>query len=148
MSLDGIYDHMNIFAKIVRGDAQAVKIHEDADTLSFMDIFPQSPGHCLVIPKNIHARNLLDFPPEKLGVLFRRVQLVSAAVVKALRPDGVTIMQFNGAPAGQTVFHLHVHILPRYTEHELKRHGPGGGQMANMDDLREQAKQIAAALEG
>ena len=144
MSLTGAYEGGNIFAKIIRGEMPCVKVYEDNEVISFMDIFPQSQGHCLVVPKKVEARNLLDFPPERLGPLFQRVQKVAAGVVKALNPDGVIVTQFNGAPAGQTVFHLHVHIIPRYGNLPLERHH--GGKMADTDVLREQAARIAAAM--
>jgi histidine triad (HIT) family protein len=145
MSLTGVYEGGNIFAKIIRGEMPCVKVYEDDEVISFMDIFPQSQGHCLVVPKNVEARNLLDFPPERLGPLFQRVQKVAAGVVKALNPDGVIVTQFNGAPAGQTVFHLHVHIIPRYGNLPLERHH--GGKTADTDVLREQAARIAAAMD-
>jgi histidine triad (HIT) family protein len=145
MSLVGEYDGGNIFAKILRGEAPCVKIFENDDVLAFMDIFPQSQGHCLVVPKNVHARNLTDFPPERLGALFGAVQKLTQAVIKALKPDGVVVTQYNGAPAGQTIFHLHVHVIPRYSNLPLQPHH--GGKPADMDNLREQASRIAAALE-
>ena len=144
MSLVGEYDGGNIFAKILRGEAPCVKIFEDDDVLAFMDIFPQSQGHCLVIPKNTHARNLTDFAPERLGVLFAAVQKLTKAVIKALNPDGVVVTQYNGAPSGQTIFHLHVHVIPRYSNLPLQPHH--GGKPADMAVLREQAERIAAAL--
>jgi histidine triad (HIT) family protein len=144
MSLVGDYDGNNIFAKILRGEAACVKIFEDDEVLAFMDIFPQSQGHCLVVPKNTTARNLTDFPTERLGALFAATQKLTKAVIKALNPDGVIVTQFNGAPAGQTIFHLHVHIIPRYDNLPLQRHH--GGKPADMDTLREQASRIAAAL--
>jgi histidine triad (HIT) family protein len=144
MSLTGTYDGNNIFAKILRREAPCVKIYEDADVLAFMDIFPQSQGHCLVIPKNTEARNLLEFDPVRLGALFGAAQKLTRAVAKALTPDGVIVTQFNGAPAGQTIFHLHVHIIPRYDNLPLQAHHQG--KMADMDVLREQAAKIAAAL--
>ena len=144
MSLAGEYDGGNIFAKILRGEAPCVRIFEDNEVLAFMDIFPQSQGHCLVVPKNTTARNLTDFPPERLGVLFAAVQKLTSATIKALKPDGVIVTQFNGAPAGQTIFHLHVHIIPRYENLPLQRHH--GGKPADLDVLRDQATRIAAAL--
>ncbi|MEQ1608071.1 MAG: HIT family protein [Hyphomonadaceae bacterium] len=144
MSLVGEYDGGNIFAKILRGEAPCVKIFEDDGVLAFMDIFPQSQGHCLVIPKNTAARNITDFQPERLGVLFAGVQKLTNAVITALTPDGVVVAQYNGAPAGQTIFHLHVHVIPRYTNLPLQPHH--GGKPADIDVLREQAKRIAAAL--
>jgi len=144
MSLAGEYDGANIFAKILRGEMPCVKIFEDDNVLAFMDIFPQSQGHCLVIPKDTTARNLLEFPADRLGTLFAAVQKLSAAVVKALNCDGVIVTQFNGAPAGQTVFHLHVHVIPRYANLPLQPHH--GGKPADMAVLRDQAARIAAAL--
>jgi histidine triad (HIT) family protein len=144
MSLAGQYDSGNIFAKILRDDAPCAKIFEDAETIAFMDIFPQSPGHCLVIPKNTTARNLTDFAPERLGPLFTSVQKLTNAVIKSLKPDGVVVTQFNGAPAGQTIFHLHVHVIPRYENLPLQKHHQG--KMADMETLREQAARIASAL--
>ncbi len=144
MSLVGEYDGSNIFAKILRGEAPCVKIFEDDEVLAFMDIFPQSQGHCLVMPKNATARNITDFPPERLGVLFAAVQKLTKGVIKALNPDGVVVTQYNGAPAGQTIFYLHVHVIPRYANLPLQPHH--GGKPADMDVLREQAKRIAAAL--
>jgi len=144
MSLDGAYDDQNIFAKIVRGDAPAVKIYEDHVVLAFMDVFPQSRGHCLVVSKTSRARNLLDVEPEVLCTLMTEVQRVARAVVAALKPDGVVITQFNGAPAGQTVFHLHVHIIPRWADQPLKGHSHG--QMADMGELKVLAEQIAARI--
>ena len=144
MSLAGDYDSANIFAKILRGEAPCVKIFENDNVLAFMDIFPQSQGHCLVIPKNVTSRNLTDFPTEKLGACFAAVQKLTRAVIRALACDGVIITQFNGAPAGQTVFHLHVHVIPRYANLPLQPHS--GGKPAGTSVLREQAARIAAAL--
>ncbi len=145
MSLDGAYEDDNIFAKILRGEIPCHRIMEDDAVLAFMDAFPQSPGHCLVVPKS-PARNLFDIAPDALSALITRVQTVGAAVRSALDPDGVVIMQFNGAPAGQTVFHLHFHIIPRYDG----RNFAGHGQSSRGDDaeLAEQARKIAAALRG
>ena len=144
MSLSGQYDDNNIFAKIIRGEAPAVKVYEDEAVLAFMDVFPQSKGHCLVISKTDKARNLLEIDPQALGSVMGTVQTLAKAVATALNPDGVVITQFNGAPAGQTVFHLHVHIIPRYANLPLQPHH--GGKPADIDVLREQAARIAAAL--
>ena len=114
MTLHADYDPDNIFAKILRGEMPSVKIYEDEVALAFMDVFPQSDGHTLVIPKQVQARNLLDMPSEALGAYMARVQHVARAVEQGLQPDGLVVTQFNGAPAGQTVFHLHFHIIPRW----------------------------------
>ncbi len=144
MSLNGAYDDANIFAKIIRGEMPAVKVFEDEVALSFLDIFPQSRGHTLVIPKRVRARNFLELPTEQVGPLMLRVQRVAHAVNVAMKPDGVTLLQFNGAPAGQTVFHLHFHIIPRYEGEPLVGHGQAPKADAAL--LKAQADQIAAAL--
>ena len=143
MSLDGAYDPGNIFAKILRGEMPSVRVFEDQHVYAFMDVFPQARGHTLVIPKDAQARNLLEEAPEVLSVLILGVQRVTRAVRAALRPDGIVITQFNGAPAGQTVFHLHFHIIPRWTGVELGRHGSG---MADKAELEALAAQIAAHI--
>lgn len=144
MTLHDTYDPSNIFAKILRGEMPAVKVYEDDVALAFMDVFPQSEGHTLVVPKGVEARNLLDMPPEKLGPYMRVVQKVTQAVGAALTPDGIVVTQFNGAPAGQTVYHLHFHIIPRTEGEALGRHG--GGSMADMGELEKLAEKIRAAL--
>lgn len=144
MSLHGNYDDQNIFAKILRGEMPCVKVYEDENILSFMDVFPQSDGHTLVIPK-APSRNLLETNAKDIGRLFGSVQRIAKAVETALKPDGIVITQFNGAPAGQTVFHTHVHIIPRYEGTSLGAHG-GAGDMADMDKLQELAAKISAEL--
>ncbi|GGL41653.1 hydrolase [Caulobacter rhizosphaerae] len=143
MSLHGTYDADNIFAKIIRGEVPAAKVFEDDQVLAFMDVFPQSRGHVLVISKTSQARNLLEAETKTLGRLIGAVQKVTQAVTTALKPDGVVVTQFNGAPAGQTIFHLHFHIIPRYEGEALGRHGEG---MADAEELRRLAEKIAAAL--
>lgn len=144
MSLHGTYDDQNIFSKILRGEMPCVKVYEDDNILSFMDVFPQSDGHTLVIPK-APSRNLLETNAKDIGRLFGSVQRIAKAVETALKPDGIVITQFNGAPAGQTVFHTHVHIIPRYDDKALGAHGDAG-TMADMDALKALAEKISAAL--
>jgi len=144
MSLDGTYDDGNIFAKILRGEAPAVRVFEDDHILAFMDVFPQSKGHILVIPKHSTARNLLEEHPQTLSGLILGVQRVARAVQAALKPDGLMISQFNGAPAGQSVFHLHFHIIPRWEGVPMRGHGTGG--MADTAELKVIAEQIAAQI--
>ncbi|MBV5259380.1 HIT family protein [Synechococcus moorigangaii CMS01] len=143
MSLDGRYDDQNIFAKILRGEAPAVKIHEDEHTLAIMDVFPQAPGHVLVIPKE-PARNLFELSEEAAEKSILAVKTVAAAVRRALEPDGVFVAQFNGAPAGQTVFHIHFHIIPRREGEEIAGHGKA--KMADMPELEALAEKIRAAM--
>ena len=144
MSLDGTYDAGNIFAKILRGEAPAARVFEDDHVLSFMDVFPQAKGHTLVIPKHSAARNLLDEEPQVLSTVILGVQRVARAVRAALDPDGLAITQFNGAAAGQTVHHLHFHIIPRWEGVALGRHA--GGAMADPAELKTLAEQIAAKI--
>lgn len=144
MSLEGVYDTDNIFAKIVRGEANCAKVFEDADTLAFMDLFPQGRGHTLVIHKRARARNLLDADLADVGRIMATTQKIGRAIVKALRPDGLTVMQFNGEAAGQTIFHLHVHLIPRWAGTPLGRHAGG---VADSAELAALAGKIAAAVE-
>jgi histidine triad (HIT) family protein len=143
MSLDGTYDDANIFARILRGEIPAARVFEDEHVLAFMDAFPQARGHTLVIPKGSQARNLLEEEPQRLSHLILGVQRVARAVRAALQPDGLVITQFNGEAAGQTVYHLHVHIIPRSQGAAVGRHGGG---MADPEELKALAAQIAAQI--
>jgi histidine triad (HIT) family protein len=143
MSLDTAYDNNNIFAKILRGEMPCWKVYEDDHALAFLDIFPQGAGHTLVIPK-IAATNLLTFPAQALGPYMASVQKVAMGVRKAFLADGVTIFQFNGAAGGQTVFHLHVHIIPRIEGVSLSGHGKSG--MADNATLGAHRDAIVVAL--
>lgn len=143
MSLHGDYDDQNIFAKIIRGEAPCVKLFEDEAVIAFMDVFPQSRGHCLVVPKEA-ARNLLELSEDSAAKAMTQVKRLAGAVEAALHPDGVTVVQFNGAPAGQTVFHIHIHVIPQFEGQALKGHGQAG--MADTGDLEAIAKLIRAKL--
>ncbi|ACT59680.1 HIT family protein [Hirschia baltica] len=144
MSLHGTYDNDNIFAKILRGEIPSVKVYEDDVALAFMDAFPQADGHTLVIPKGVTARNFLEMPQEKLGPYMERVQKVAQAVERALAPDGIILTQFNGEAAGQTVYHLHFHIIPRREGKSIGTHA--AGTMADMGELETIATEIRAEL--
>lgn len=145
MSLNGAYDPDNIFARILRGEIPSTRVWEDDHVLAFMDVFPQSEGHVLVIDKASTARNLLEIEPEALARLTAAVQRTAKAVVQALNPDGFSIMQYNGDAGGQTVFHLHFHIVPRWADRPMKGHGHA--PMADPETLRALADRIAAALD-
>jgi histidine triad (HIT) family protein len=136
------YDPANIFGKIIRGEIPAHKVFEDSDVLVMMDIFPQSKGHTLVIPK-AESRNLFDADPAVLAKAMAQVQRVANAVHRVMKADGIRVAQFNEASAGQSVFHLHFHVIPAYDGVELGRHGQGKADDA---ELAAQAKAIAAAL--
>ncbi|GBU16528.1 MULTISPECIES: HIT family protein [Methylobacterium] len=137
------YDPGNIFAKILRGEIPAQTVYEDADTLAFMDVMPQGEGHTLVIPK-APARGLLDADPASLAAVTATLQRVGRAVKAAFDADGLTVFQYNEPAGGQTVFHLHFHIVPRREGVPLKRHEGG---MADPEVLAKHAARIRAALE-
>ncbi|MCB4456391.1 HIT family protein [Leisingera sp. McT4-56] len=135
------YDPDNIFAKLLRGEIPSTRVFEDDDTLAFMDIMPRADGHLLVIPKSA-CRNILDASPAQLAAVMQTVQKLSQAVIKALGADGVTVQQFNEAAGGQEVFHLHMHVLPRFEGDRLRP----PGKMGDMDLIQAQAEKIRAAL--
>ena len=136
------YDTNNIFAKILRGEAPCTRVYEDDVSLAFMDIMPRAEGHLLVIPKTA-ARNILDMPPKELALFMPSVQKVAIAARAAMAADGLSVLQFNERAGGQVVFHLHFHILPRWTGIELR---PPGGPIAKGEALAANAAKIAAAL--
>lgn len=143
MSLFGPYDPQNLFAKIIRGDLPCAKVFEDDHALAFLDLYPQAQGHTLVLPKS-PARTILDVDEQVLSHLIVRVQRIARGVREALQSDGVTMMQFNGSAGGQTVFHLHFHIIPRWEGQSLMDHRIGG--QADPDDLAKLAERIRATL--
>jgi histidine triad (HIT) family protein len=136
------YDDNNVFAKILRGEIPCHKVYEDEATLAFMDVMPQVDGHTLVIPK-APSRNLLDADPEVFGALMSSVQKVANGVRRAFDADGILIKQFNEPAAGQTVFHLHFHVLPRSAGTELRPHG---NKMAEHALLARHAELIREAI--
>jgi histidine triad (HIT) family protein len=144
MSLDAEYDRDNIFAKIIRGDAPSVKVFENDSVLAIMDAFPQSEGHCLVLHKKSEAVNFLDVDNKALGEIMTATQKVARAMKIALNPAGIRVVQFNGARAGQTVFHLHFHVLPVYEGVVVAAHA--GGKPADPATLEPIAAKIRAAL--
>jgi histidine triad (HIT) family protein len=134
----------SIFSKIVSGEIPALKIYEDQATLAFMDISPASRGHALVISKDEHA-DLYTIPPETLAAVAQTVQRVARGLHAALQPDGMNIIQNNGAAAGQTVFHYHVHVIPRWEGDDAVRLWQP--HEADQAELRRLAEQIGAAIQ-
>lgn len=145
MSLTGAYDPDNVFARILRGDIPAARVWEDDHVLVFMDVFPQSEGHALVISKTSQARTILEIDAADFARVTAAAQRTARAVAVALNPDGISLMQFNGEAGGQTVFHLHVHVIPRWSDRPLKGHGHA--PMAEAATLKALAERIAAALD-
>jgi histidine triad (HIT) family protein len=137
------YDDTNIFARILRGEIPSHKVYEDDQVVAFMDVMPQGPGHTLVVPK-AKSRNLLDADPAELGGAMAIVQKIARAVKNAFEAEGVTIMQFNEPAGGQTVFHLHFHVVPRFDGVSLKRHTD---DMEKPEVLAANAEKIRKALE-
>lgn len=146
MSLTTPYDPQNVFAQIIRGDAPCYKLYETDDVIAFLDLFPQSCGHALVIPKRSAACNILDVDTRALCQMMEVVQKLSRAIVDELQPDGVQLAQFNGAPAGQTVFHIHVHIVPRYSGGSLGIHAAKRAEPAELEKLQARLVKAIARL--
>ncbi len=145
MSLTDAYDPENIFARIIRGEAPCYRIYEDDDVLAFLDLYPQSFGHTLVIPRRSAACNLLDVDTDALCKVMVVVQRLTRAIVDELQPDGVQVAQFNGAAAGQTVFHIHVHIVPRYAGQDMRVHAAQQGDRGELEQLQARlVRRIAA----
>lgn len=136
------YDQDNIFARIIRGEIPCHRVYEDADTLAFMDIMPQAEGHTLVVPKAA-GEDVFAISPDALAAAIRTAQRVARAVKKAFAPPGIMIAQLNGAAAGQSVFHLHIHVIPRYAGKDLGIHAAKPAEHAM---LAEHAARIRAAL--
>jgi histidine triad (HIT) family protein len=137
------YDRNNVFARILRGEIPAHKICEDDLTLAFMDVMPQADGHALVIPK-AEAEDIFELAPDTLAATILTTQRVARAVRKAFDAPGVMIAQLNGPAAGQSVFHIHFHVLPRHAGLELRLHARG---MADPAVIAEHAARVRAALE-
>lgn len=135
------YDDQNIFARILRGELPAIKVYEDERVLAFMDIMPQAEGHTLVIPKS-SAVTLLDLAPEEAAYTIQIVQKVAKAIETALHVEGIVLMQLSGVAAGQTVPHVHFHLIPS-SVHELGKHA---AQMGDQDKIKALAEKIKAAL--
>ena len=137
------YDPNNVFAKVLRGELPSHKIYEDDDTFAFLDIMPRAEGHALVITKE-KATNFFDVSPQALAKLMAVVQKLAPRIKEAVGADGVLIAQYNGAAAGQTVFHLHVHVIPRHAGVAMK---PAASAMEKPEVLAEHAVRLRAALE-
>jgi histidine triad (HIT) family protein len=136
------YDPNNIFAKILRGEIPSIAVYEDSRTLAFMDAMPQADGHTLVVPKE-NAETIFEVSEEGAANLLNVTIKIARAVRVAMNAEGITLMQFNGAAAGQSVPHVHFHVLPRWSGTPLRRHG---GNMENPDKLKAIADKIRAAV--
>jgi histidine triad (HIT) family protein len=136
------YDPGNIFAKILRGEIACVKVYEDDKTLAFMDVMPEADGHVLVVPKEA-AENILELSAQGMTAMMTTTQKLAIAIDKALKPDGILLKQYNRAAAGQSVFHVHFHVLPRWEGLGLAPHGK---VMVDAQILEPIAAKIRSAL--
>lgn len=136
------YQEDNIFAKIIRGEAPSHKVYEDEQTYVMMDIMPESRGHTLVLPKE-GAENIFDISDEAISACIRTCKKIAPALMEATQADGLILKQFNHAAAGQTVFHLHCHLIPVYSGSERAAHAR---VQADHDDLAYLAKEIASFI--
>jgi histidine triad (HIT) family protein len=136
------YDSSNVFAKILRGEIPCVKVFEDDKTLAFMDVMPQAEGHVLVIPKEA-AESVLELSPDGAAAMMATTQKIAKAVKKGLSAPGIMLAMLNGAPAGQSVFHVHFHIIPRSAGVDMGLHARG---MVDPKSLEPVAAKIRAAL--
>ena len=131
-----------LFCKIVRGELPCHEIYRDERTLVFLDIFPVAEGHTLVIPRD-HHESMFETDAESLQAIAALSKRVAHALREVLEPDGLMVFQLNGAAAGQTVFHYHMHLLPRAEGQPLALHTRVPGDPARLAEL---ATKIAAAL--
>ncbi|MGD9739059.1 MAG: HIT family protein [Bauldia sp.] len=136
------YDPNNVFAKIIRGDLPSHKVYEDDAVLVIMDIMPISPGHVLVIPKK-PSRHLLDADDATLAEAIKAVRRIAQAAMTGMGADGVAIRQHNEEAAGQSVFHLHFNVIPRWADRPLREHP---APMESPEVLKENAERIRRAL--
>ena len=136
------YDSQNIFAKILRGEAPSFKIYEDEQTFAMMDIMPQTRGHLLILTKE-PAATLLELSEAGAKACVATAKKIAPALLKVTQADGFVMSQFNGEVAGQTVHHVHFHLVPRYEGQKVQRHAEVKG---NMEEIAELGRQIAAAI--
>ncbi|MGO3741468.1 HIT family protein [Kerstersia sp.] len=142
------YDNNNVFARILRDELPSIRVYEDEHTVAFMDIMPQAPGHVLVIPREA-AETLLDLSDDGARAVISTTRRLAIAAKQAFAPQGILIAQMNGAAAGQTVPHIHFHVIPRNAGEEVLAHAAEKGDMtelvANAEKLRAVLAEMAKA---
>ncbi|MCJ8324112.1 MAG: HIT domain-containing protein [Rhizobiales bacterium] len=143
MTIPTQYDEQNIIAKIIRGEIPNYTVYEDDEILSFMDIMPQTNGHLLVVSKTASI-SLLDADPAALATLIQKVQTIAQAMMGYFKPDGISLRQYNGAAAGQTIFHLHFHLIPVQKDTLIGQHA---SEMASAETLAMQAADLKQILD-
>jgi histidine triad (HIT) family protein len=135
------YDTNNIFARILRGELPCINVYEDDNVLAFMDVMPQADGHTLIIPKE-PARNLMELSDSAAEHLITKVKMIAKAVKTAMTSDGITVFQLNGAAVGQTVDHIHFHVLPA----SILNSSPHASVSSQQEHLVQIAERIKSAL--
>ena len=133
------YDETNPFARILRGELPCIKVAETHTTLAFMDLMPQADGHVLVVPKEA-AVEIFELSDAASVECIRMTQRIAVAVRAALKPDGVFIGQFNGAAAGQTVAHVHFHVIPRWEGVPLRLHARAVAPQATLEGFAQRIR--------
>ena len=134
-----------IFSKIIAREIPAHIVYEDELVIAFLDISQATKGHTLVVPKAEYS-DIFDVPEDLLLHVMRVAQKVSKAISIAFQPEGMNILSNNGAVAGQTVFHFHLHLIPRYQREEIKISLKNNMNDLNTNDYKERARFIKAAL--
>lgn len=129
-----------IFCKILEGEIPSVTVYEDDAFKAILDVNPAAKGHVIILPKN-HAANIFELPDEDASQIMVVAKKIATALMKAYRCDGVNILQNNGEAAGQTVFHLHVHVIPRYKEDTVTIHWEQGTAPENLSETADEIKQ-------
>ncbi len=138
------YDRNNIFAKILRGEIPSCKVYEDEHVLAFMDVMPQADGHTLIIPK-YEAEYIFDLPVDHLQNVMAVTKRIASAAKQAFNADGIMLMQLNGQAAGQTVFHVHFHVVPRYNDTPMTLHARTMADKAVLEKHAEQLRRVLNA---
>ena len=133
-----------IFCRILAGAIPSTRVHEDEQTIAFMDIGPIVRGHVLVIPR-AHSENLLDTAPEVLAHMMRTARRIAQAQVEGLGADGINLTLAHGAVAGQEVPHIHLHVIPRFRD-DGHRWNWNAKRYENNDQMAEVAQRIRSAL--
>lgn len=136
------YDTNNVFARILRDELPSIRVYEDEHTVAFMDIMPQAPGHVLVIPRET-AETLLDLSDEGARAVISTTRRLAIAAKQAFAAQGILVAQMNGAAAGQTVPHIHFHVIPRNAGSQVLAHA---AEVGNMDEIRAHADTLRQVL--
>ena len=134
-----------VFCQILKGEAPCYPVHETRYTKTFLDIFPAAPGHCLIVTKK-HFTDIFDATPDGIGMVGHVSTLIAHTLREELQCDGVGIFQLNGAAAGQTVFHYHMHVIPRIEGEDLSIHSREPGAPSDLEAMAERLSKRAYSM--